>query len=103
LTQRDPVLRFDPSTTIGPHHLAAAGLEGQPDTGLDAVRRAVRGMDGAGWIDVAAQCYPPECQGWVTIYRAGSCITPDTPAWHDWHHAIETVAMSVLAAAGASF
>jgi hypothetical protein len=95
------MLRFDASITIGPHHLAAAGLEGQPDIALDVVRRAVRGMEGAKWIDVAAQCFPPECQGWVTIYPSGRCVTPETLAWQELRYTIETIALAAMTAAGA--
>jgi hypothetical protein len=98
------MLKFDASITIGPHHFIAGGLEGRHKVVLDAVRKAVRAIEGADWIDVAAQNYPPECPGWVTLYQAGhSGPTPDTPALRDLHKNVEAVALAAMVAAGAPF
>jgi hypothetical protein len=96
-------LKFDASITIGPHHLKRTFLEDRVEDALEAVRRAVRAMDGADWIDVAAQNYPPECQGWVTLYPAGCGITPDTEEWREQRRLVEEIAMNALIAAGAPF
>ena len=98
-----PSLQFDASITIGDHNLADTGLAGRRDVALDAVRKAVRAMDGADWIDVDALGFPPECQGWVTIYPAGRCITPDTPEWRGLQRLVEDVAMAAMVAAAAPF
>ena len=60
-------------------------------------------MDGANWIDVEAQSYPPQCNGWVIVYPRGQCITPDTPSWRDLRHRVEEIATAVMVALGAPF
>jgi hypothetical protein len=98
------MLKFDASITIGPHHLVAAGLEDRHRVALEAMRKAVRAIEGADWIDVAAQNYPPECPGWVTLYQAGhGGPTPDTQAWRELQKTVEAVALAALIAAGAPF
>jgi hypothetical protein len=60
--------------------------------GFKAVRHGVRAMEGADWIDVAAQNYPPECPGWVTLYQHGQGgDTPDTRAWRETRQTVEAV------------
>jgi hypothetical protein len=95
--------RFDACITIGPHHLAAASLEGRPDIAVEAVRSAVRRMDGSDWVDVVAETYPLECQGWVILRRSGCGDSPDTPAWLELVRTVETVALAAMVAAGAPF
>lgn len=60
-------------------------------------------MDGAGWIDVEAFDFPPQCPGWVIVYPLGHCITPDTPYWRELQHEVEVVAMGAMVALGAPF
>jgi hypothetical protein len=72
---------FDATITLNDHHLEAAGLSGCKAQAAAAVREAVERMDGAGWIDVEAQSYPPDAAGWVIVYPQGRCIAPDTPEW----------------------
>ncbi len=52
-----------------------AGLSG-PDA-VAAVRRAVEGMDGAGWIDVEAQSCSPGLPGGVIDYRPACAASPN--------------------------
>jgi hypothetical protein len=60
-------------------------------------------MEGAGWIDVEAESYPPGAPGWVIVYPRGRCVTPDAPEWGDLRYLVETVATAALIAAGALF
>lgn len=48
---------FDATITLNDHHLDAAGLSGRQAEAVAAVRQAVEGMEGAGWIGVEAQSY----------------------------------------------
>jgi hypothetical protein len=66
---------FDAVITLNDHHLAAAGLTGRKAEAVAAVRQAVERMDGAGWIDVEAQYFPPHLAGWVVVYPRGRCST----------------------------
>jgi hypothetical protein len=93
---------FDATITLNDHHLAKAGLTAHADAAVAAVRRAVETMDGAGWIGVAAQSYPPELPGWVILYPRGRGGTPDTPAWHELRCKVEAVVSAALLAAGAA-
>jgi hypothetical protein len=95
--------RFDAVITIGDHHLAPAGLAGRRSEAVAAVRTAVERMDGAGWIDVEAQSYPPELPDWVIVYPRGRSNIPDTPAWRELRRQVEAVAAAALVAAGAPF
>jgi hypothetical protein len=54
---------FDAVITLNDHHLEAAGLAGRAAEAVAAVRQAVERIDGAGWIDVAAQYFPPQLPG----------------------------------------
>jgi hypothetical protein len=56
---------FDATITLGNHHLIAVGLdpEQRHDAAVDAVSRAVQGMDGANYIDVMTANFPPTCPG----------------------------------------
>ena len=94
---------FDATITIGDHHLAATGLEGRRADAVAAVRAAVEQMDGAHWIDVEAQNYPPQCSGWLIVYPQGQCITPDSSAWRDLRHRVEQIATAVMIALGTPF
>jgi hypothetical protein len=78
-------------------------LEGKPKVAVDVVQRAIEGIGGAGCVDVIAETYPPECQGWVILRRSGRGDSPDTPAWLELVHTVETVAMAAMVAAGAPF
>jgi hypothetical protein len=89
--------------TLNDHHLEAAGLSGRKEQAVAAVREAVARIDGAGWIDVEAQSYPPGAAGWAIAYPRGRCVTPDTPGWRELRHRVETVATTALIAAGAPF
>jgi hypothetical protein len=92
--------RFDACITIGPHHLAAAGLEGRREVAVEAVRRAIEGIDGACCVDVVAETYPPDCQGWVILRRQRRGDSPDTAEWLELVRTVEAVAMSAMVAAG---
>jgi hypothetical protein len=95
---------FDATITIGHHHMAAAGLDPRQAAGsVDAVRRAVQMMDGAGWIDVEAADFPAACCGWVMIYPRGRSITPDTAEWRERCRQVEEAVKATLIAAAASF
>jgi hypothetical protein len=94
---------FDATITLNDHHHPAAGLTGRKAEAVAAVRGAVERMDGAHWIGVDAQSYPPELPGWVIVYPRGWCVTPDTPEWRDVLHRVETVVTAALVAAGAPF
>ena len=83
---------FDATITLDDHHLDTAGLSDREAEATAAVREAVERMEGAGWIDVEAQSYPPELPGWVIVYPRGRCFTPDTPVWRALQHQVETVA-----------
>ena len=96
-------LDFDATITLCDHHLAAAGLSDCKAEAVEAVRQAVDRMDGAGWIDVEAQSYPPHCQGWVIVYPRGHCITPHSPQGWELQHQVEAVAMAAMVAVGAPF
>jgi hypothetical protein len=54
---------FDATITFNDHHLAAAGLTCRKAEAVEAVREAVERMDGAGWIDVEPESYPPSAAG----------------------------------------
>jgi hypothetical protein len=58
---------FDATITFNDHHLAAAGLTCRKAEAVEAVREAVERMDGAGWIDVEPESYPPSAAGWVIV------------------------------------
>jgi hypothetical protein len=94
---------FDAVITLNDHHLAKAGLTERRSEAVAVVRSAVERMDGAGWIDVEAQSYPPELPGWVILYRRGRGERPDTPAWRKLRHQVEQTATDALMAAGAPF
>jgi hypothetical protein len=80
---------FDAVITLNDHHLEAAGLTGRKGEAVAAVRQAVERMDGAGWIDVEIQSYPPGLPGWAVVYPRGRCGTPQTPAWCERRHQVE--------------
>jgi hypothetical protein len=61
------------------HEAPAVTVSDRKHQAVAAVREAVERMDGAGWIDVEAQSYPPGASGWVIVYPQGRCTTPDTP------------------------
>jgi hypothetical protein len=88
---------FDATITLHDGHLAMAGLSG-PEAAA-AVRRAVQGMEGAGWIDVEALSYPPHLPGWVVIFPAGRSGTPKELVWRDLLCQVEAVATAALAGA----
>jgi len=94
--------RFHVCITLGPHLLAAAGLEGRPDTAIEAVRLAVRRMDGANWVDIVAETYPPECPGWLILRRPHRSDTPDTRAWREMQQTVEAVALAAMFSVGSS-
>ena len=87
---------FDAVITLNDHHLAAAGLSDRKTEAVAAVRQAVEKMAGAGRIDVEAHSYPATLPGWVLLYPPGRAATPDTPAWHQLRHAVETMATAAL-------
>jgi hypothetical protein len=94
---------FDATITLNDHHLDTAGLSDRKYKAVVAVREAVGRMEGAHWIDVDAESYPPDAPGWVIVYPRGRCVTPDTPEWWELRHLVETVATSALTVAGAPF
>jgi hypothetical protein len=53
------MITTDATITVTDDHLAAAGLSAEEADAVVAVRAAIDRMDGAGWIDVEAQSYPP--------------------------------------------
>lgn len=67
------------------------------------MQRAIEGIEGAGCVDVIAETYPPECQGWVILRRSGHGDSPDTPAWLELLPTVETLAMAAMVAAGTPF
>jgi hypothetical protein len=87
---------FDTCITLNDRHLAAAGLTGRAAEAVKAVREAVGRMDGAGWIDVEAQPYPPELPGWVILRTPGRSDAPDTPAWRELVRQVEETATGAL-------
>ena len=93
---------FDAVITLNDHQLDAAGLTGRAGEAA-AVRQAIERMDGAGWIDVEAQSYPPGLPGWVVVYPRGRCSTPQTPAWCERRRQVEAAATAALMVAGAPF
>ena len=94
---------FDAVITIGDHHLATAGLTGRSGEAAAAVREAVQRIDGAGWIDVEAQSYPPGLTGWVIVYPPGRSSTPHTREWCELRRQVEATATAALIVAGAPF
>ena len=68
-----------------------------------AVRAAVERMDGAHWIGVDAQSYPPDLLGWVIAYPRGWCVTPDTPEWCELRQRVESAVTAVLVPVGTPF
>jgi hypothetical protein len=94
---------FDACITLNDHHLAAAGLTGRKGEAVKAVRDAVGRMDGADWVDVVAESYPPELPGWVILYSPGRSDWPDTAAWWELVQLVEDVATAAMVAAGAPF
>jgi hypothetical protein len=87
---------FDATFTLNDHHLDAAELSDRKYKGVAAVREAVARMDGAHWIGVDAQSYPPDLPGWVIAYPRGWCVTPDTPEWCELRQRVESVVTVVL-------
>ena len=78
------IARWSATATIAlnDQHLAAAG-----PTGRNA---AAERMDGAGWIDVEPESYPPGAAGWVIVPPPGRGVTADTPEWRGlWHRGRE--------------
>jgi hypothetical protein len=99
---------FDATITFNDHHLDTAGLSDRKYKAVAAVQEAVAWMEGAGWIDVEAESYPPGGAGWVIVYPSGRRVTPDTLEWRELLHLVATVATSALTAsaltaAGAPF
>jgi hypothetical protein len=89
---------FDATITLNDHHLAIAGRSTPKADAVAAVRMAIEQMDGAGWIDVEAQPFPPELAGWVILYRPGRSDRPDTPAWRALSQRVEEGAVAALRA-----
>jgi hypothetical protein len=89
-------ITFDACIMINDHHLATAGLTGRRAEAVAPVRTAVQGMDGAGWIDVEAQYFPPHQAPWVVLYECCRSNTPDTPAWQTLQRMAEEVATAAL-------
>jgi hypothetical protein len=87
--------------TTSDHHLFTSGLSGP--RAVTAVRQAVKRMDGAGWIDVAAQSYPPNTPGWVILYPPGRATAPDMPEWQERRRQVEAIATAALVGVGAPF
>jgi hypothetical protein len=94
---------FDATITLNDHHLAAAGMTDRPPAAVAAGREGVRRMEGAGWIDVEAQSYPPHAPGWVIVYARGRSDIPDTPEWHNLRTRVETFVTAALVGAGVPF
>jgi hypothetical protein len=61
------------------------------------------GPGGAAWVDVIAETYPPECQGWVLLRRRSRTDTPNTRAWREMQRTVEAVALAAMVAPGAPF
>jgi len=91
---------FDATITLKDQHLAAAGLTGRKAEAVEAVREAVERMDGAHWMGVDAQSYPPVLPGWVIVYPRGWCVTPDTPEYRELREGVEFRDAGDLAARG---
>jgi hypothetical protein len=94
---------FDATITLNDRHLDTVGLSDRKYKAVAAVREAVARMEGASWIDVEAESYPPGAPGWVIVYPRGRSVTPDTLEWQKLRHLVETVVTSALTAAGAPF
>jgi hypothetical protein len=60
-------------------------------------------MDGAGWIDVESESYPPGAAAWVVVPPPGRGVTADTPEWRGLWHRVEKAATAALIAIGAPF
>ena len=93
---------FDATITLNDHHLATVGLSARRAEAVVAVRKAVQDMDGAGWIDVEAQPFPPDLDCSVILYPSGRSDRFDTPAWQTLHQKVEQTALAALRAAGTS-
>ena len=91
---------FDATITLNDHHLATVGLSSRKAEAVVAVRTAVECMDGAGWIDVEAQPFPPDLDCSEILYPSGRNDRLDTPAWRTLHQRVEETALSALRAAG---
>ncbi len=77
---------------------------GRKTEAVEAVRQAVERMEGASWIGVEAQSYPPpELPGWVILRTPGRSDAPDTAAWRELVRRAEDVATAALLVAGAPF
>jgi hypothetical protein len=50
---------FEATITLNDHHLDTAGLSDRKCKAVAAVREAIARMEGAGWIDVEAESFPP--------------------------------------------
>jgi hypothetical protein len=77
--------------------------EQRHDAIVDAVSKAVQGMDGANWIDVMAANFPPTCPGWVIVYPRGNHHIPDTQPWRDLRHRVEETVKAAMIAAAVPF
>jgi len=74
-----------------------ATIDLPPSAPVDAVRAAVRAMEGAGWIDVAAGAEFPPSLEWCVVYPAGKSRIPDTDEWAAIQARVRAVCEGVLA------
>jgi hypothetical protein len=95
---------FDATITLGPQHLADAGLDPltQSNAVADAIRAAVEAIPGAKRIDVAVDDFLPSISPWVNVWAAGTARTPHTPEWQQLREAVEGAIRNGLVAVSAS-
>lgn len=98
-------IAFDATIDLLGHHLDDAGIPpNRSQEALEAVRDAVCGLPGAGWVDIAYQgrLSPTLCRSigdrWITLYRPGSAKAQEGPEWNLVRRGIEKRIREALAA-----